>query len=168
MDPEIKAQFEETRRHFDVVAEGMRGELQLVSEHLSSRLESVSSRTDRIEPAVEETRRHFDVVTEGMRAHVQLVADETRRHFDVVADGMRAHVQLVADETRRHFDVVAEGMRSDVRLVAEGVSSLAERVDRVEENLREEIRQTRTDLTALITISYGDLDRRVRRLESDL
>ena len=124
MDPEIRAQFEETRRHFDVVAEGMRGELQLVSEHLSSRLESVSSRTDRIEPA--------------------------------------------AEETRRHFDVVAEGMRSDVRLVAEGVSSLAERVDRVEENLREEIRQTRTDLTALITISYGDLDRRVRRLESDL
>ena len=168
MDPEIRAQFEETRRHFDVVAEGMRGELQLVSEHLSSRLESVSSRTDRLEPAVEETRRHFDVVTEGMRAHVQLVADETRRHFDAVADGMRAHVQLVADETRRHFDVVAEGMRSDVRLVAEGVSSLAERVDRVEENLREEIRQTRTDLTALITVSYGDLDRRVRRLESDL
>jgi len=168
MDPEIRAQFEETRRHFDVVAEGMRGELQLVSEHLSSRLESVSSRTDRLEPAVEETRRHFDVVAEGMRAHVQLVADETRRHFDAVADGMRAHVQLVADETRRHFDVVAEGMRSDVRLVAEGVSSLAERVDRVEENLREEIRQTRTDLTALITVSYGDLDRRVRRLESDL
>ena len=168
MDPEIRAQFEETRRHFAVVAEGMRGELQLVSEHLSSRLESVSSRTDRLEPAVEETRRHFDVVAEGMRAHVQLVADETRRHFDAVADGMRAHVQLVADETRRHFDVVAEGMRSDVRLVAEGVSSLAERVDRVEENLREEIRQTRTDLTALITVSYGDLDRRVRRLESDL
>jgi len=168
MDPEIRAQFEETRRHFDVVTEGMRGELQLVSEHLSSRLESVSSRTDRLEPAVEETRRHFDVVAEGMRAHVQLVADETRRHFDAVADGMRAHVQLVADETRRHFDVVAEGMRSDVRLVAEGVSSLAERVDRVEENLREEIRQTRTDLTALITVSYGDLDRRVRRLESDL
>jgi len=146
MDPEIRAQFEETRRHFAVVAEGMRGELQLVSEHLSSRLESVSSRTDRIEPA----------------------AEETRRHFDVVAEGMRAHVQLVADETRRHFDVVADGMRSDVRLVAEGVSSLAERVDRVEENLREEIRQTRTDLTALITVSYGDLDRRVRRLESDL
>lgn len=145
MDPEIRAQFEETRRHFDVVAEGMRGELQLVSEHLSSRLESVPSRTDRLEPAVE----------------------ETQRHFDVVAKGTRAHVQLVADETRRHFDVVAEGMRSDVRLVAEGVSSLGERVDRVEQNLREEIRETRRDLTVLLTASYTDLDRRVRRLEGD-
>ena len=145
MDPEIRAQFEETRLHFDVAAEGMRGELQLVSAHLSSRLESVSSRTDRLEPAVE----------------------ETRRHFDVVAEGMRAHVQLVADETRRHFDVVAEGMRSDVRLVAEGVSSLGERVDRLEQNLREEIRETRRDLTALLTASYTDLDRRVWRLEGD-
>lgn len=145
MDPEIRAQFEETRRHFDVVAEGMRGELQLVSEHLSSRLESVSSRTDRLEPAVEETRHHFDVVTEGMRAHVQ----------------------LVADETRRHFDVVAEGMRSDIRLVAEGVSSLAERVDRLGENLRGEIRETRRDVRALLTASYTDLDRRMRHLEGD-
>jgi len=145
MDPEIRAQFEETRRHFDVLAEGMRGELHLVSENLSSRLESLSSRTDRLEPAVE----------------------ETRRHFDVVAEGMRAHVQLVADETRRHFDVVAEGMRSDIRLVAEGVSSLGERVDRVEHNLREEIRETRRDLTALLTVSYTDLDRPVRHLEGD-
>ena len=145
MDPEIRAQFEETRRHFDVGAEGMRGELQLVSEHLSSRLESVSSRTDRLEPAVE----------------------ETRRHFDVIAEGMRTHVQLVADETRRHFDVVAEGMRADVRLVAEGVSSLAERVDRLEQNLREEIRETRRDVTALLTASYTDLDRRMRHLEGD-
>ncbi len=167
MDPEIRAQFEETRRHFDVGAEGMRGELQLVSEHLSSRLESVSSRTDRLEPAVEETRRHFDVIAEGMRTHVQLVADETRRHFDVIAEGMRTHVQLVADETRRHFDVVAEGMRADVRLVAEGVSSLAERVDRLEQNLREEIRETRRDVTALLTASYTDLDRRMRHLEGD-
>src|SRR3990170_248156 len=77
---------------------------------------------------------------------------------------MDPEIRAQFEETRRHFDVVAEGMRSDVRLVAEGVSSLAERVDRVEENLREEIRQTRTDLTALITVSYGDLDRRVRRL----
>ncbi|MBI3625291.1 MAG: hypothetical protein HY215_03970, partial [Candidatus Rokubacteria bacterium] len=71
------------------------------------------------------------------------------------------------DETRRHFDVIAEGMRAEVRLVAEGVTALAERVDRVENNLREEIRETRRDLTSLLTASYTDLDRRVRRLEGD-
>ena len=107
----------------------------------------------------EETRRHFDDVAGGLQAQ----AVETRRHFHVVAGELRAQ----AVETRRHFDVVAEGMRADVRLVAEGVSSLAERVDRVEHNLREEIRETRRDLTALLTASYTDLDRRVRRLEAD-
>jgi len=89
--------------------------------------------------------------------------EETHRRIDAVARELRAQ----AEETRRHFDVVAEGMRADVRLVAEGVTSLAARVDRVEENLRQEIRETRRDLTALITVSYTDLDRRVRRFEGD-
>ncbi len=67
---------------------------------------------------------------------------------------LRAHLERIDsrfDETRRHFDVVAEGMRSDIRLVAEGVSSLSERVDRLEQNVREEIRETRRDLTSLLT-----------------
>ncbi len=111
----------------------------------------------------QETHRRIDAVAERMAAQIQLAAEQTCRHFGVVAGEMRAQ----AGETRHHFDVVAEGMRGDVRLVAEGVVSLAERVDRVEENLRQEIRETRRDLTALLTVSYTDLDRRVRRLESD-
>jgi len=83
---------------------------------------------------------------------------------------LRAYLERIDsrfDETRRHFDVVAEGTRAEVRLVAEGVTALAERVDRLEHNLREEIRETQRDLTALLTASYTDLDRRVRRLEGD-
>jgi hypothetical protein len=134
----MDSRVDETRHHFEAVAE-------------------------RMDSRVDETRHHFEAVAERMDSRV----DETRHHFDVVAEGMRADARLVADESRRHFDVVAEGMRADVRLVAEGVSSLAERVDRVEHNLREEIRETRRDLTALLTASYTDLDRRVRRLEGD-
>ena len=80
---------------------------------------------------------------------------------------MDPEIRAQFDETRRHFDVIAEGMRAEVRLVAEGVTALAERVDRLEHNLREEIRETRRGLTALLTESYTDLDRRVRRLEGD-
>jgi len=80
--------------------------------------------------------------------------DESDRRLEAVA----ARLDSPFDETRRHFDVVAEGMRSDIRLVAEGVSSLSERVDRLEHNLREEIRETRRDLTSLLTASYTDLD----------
>ena len=98
-----------------------------------------------------------------MDPEVRAEFEETHRRIDTVV----AQIQLAAEETRRHFDVVAEGMRADVRLVAEGVVSLGERVGRVGENLRQEIRETRRDLTALITVSYTDLDRRVRRLEDD-
>lgn len=80
---------------------------------------------------------------------------------------MDPEIRAQFDETRRHFDVIAEGMRAEVRLVAEGVTALAERVDRLGHNVREEIRETRRDLTALLTASYTDLDRRVRRLEGD-
>jgi cell division protein ZapA (FtsZ GTPase activity inhibitor) len=114
---------------------------------------------ERFDSRLDETRHHFEAVAERMDSRV----DETRHHFEAVAERMDSRV----DETRHHFDVVAEGMRADARLVAEGVSSLAERVDRVEHNLREEIRETRRDLTALLTASYTDLDRRVRRLEGD-
>ena len=85
-------------------------------------------------------------------------------------DDLRTYLERIDsrfDETRRHFDVVAEGMRAEVRLVAEGVTALAERVDRLEHNLREEIRETRRDLTSLLTASYTNLDRRVRRLEGE-
>ena len=94
----------------------------------------------------DETRRHVDEVASEVR-ELRAQAEETSRHVGELAGEVRAQ----AEETRRHFDVVAEGMRADVRLVAEGVVSLAERVDRVEENLREEIRETRRDLTALMT-----------------
>lgn len=98
-----------------------------------------------------------------MDPEIRAEFQETHRRIDAIAE----QVWLAAEETRRHFDVVAEGMRADVRLVAEGVASLAERVDRVEHNLRQEIRETRRDLTALLTVSYTDLNRRVRRLEGD-
>lgn len=100
---------------------------------------------------------------EAAVARIDSRLDENDRRLEAVA----ARVDSRFDETGRHFDVVAEGMRADTRLVAEGVSSLSERVDRLEHNLREEIRETRRDLTALLTASYTDLDRRVRRLEGD-
>jgi len=113
MDPEIRAQFEETRLHFDVAAEGMRGELQLVSAHLSSRLESVSSRTDRLEPAVEETRRHFDVVAEGMRSDVRLVAEGVSSLGERV-DRLEQNLREEIRETRRDLTALLTASYTDL------------------------------------------------------
>jgi hypothetical protein len=90
-----------------------------------------------------------------------------------------------ADEIKRHFGVVAEDLRSDVRAVAEGLGLLREEFDahRQEFNglrqevggLRQEFVAFRQDVArefdetrALIRLSYSELDRRVRTLESDV
>ena len=52
---------------------------------------------------------------------------------------MDPEIRAYLDENRRHFDVLAERMGSQVQLVAESVSSLADRLDRLEQNIREEI-----------------------------
>ncbi len=78
---------------------------------------------------------------------------------------MDPELRAYLDETRRHFDVVAEQMRGKLQLVAEGASSLANRLDRLEQNLREEILQAQRELSAMIKFSYAELDRRVQALE---
>jgi len=61
---------------------------------------------------------------------------------------------------------VAERLESRIQLVAEGVSSISERLDRVEENLREEILRSQRELSAMIRFSYAELDRRIQALEA--
>ena len=75
------------------------------------------------------------------------------------------------DEIKRHFNVVAEGLRSEIRTVAEGVGantdrldSLDERLDRLESRMTEEFGEVK----AMIRLSFGELDRRMRSLESDV
>ncbi len=65
-------------------------------------------------------------------------------------------------DTRRHFDVVGEQMRGDVRLLAETFST---RIDRLEENLREELLRSQRELSAMIKFSYAELQRRLEGLE---
>ena len=78
---------------------------------------------------------------------------------------MDPELRAYLDENRRHFDVVAEQMTARVQLVAEGVMALAERVDRVERNLREENLGAQRELSAMIRFSYAELERRIQTLE---
>jgi chaperonin cofactor prefoldin len=69
-----------------------------------------------------------------------------------------------AEDIKRHFNVVAETLRSEIRTVAEGVAATNERLDRIESRIEEEFNETR----AMIRLSFGELDRRLRTLESDV
>ena len=65
-------------------------------------------------------------------------------------------------DTRRHFDVVAEQVSADVRLLAEAFST---RIDRLEDNLREDLLRSQRELSAMIKFSYAELQRRIEGLE---
>lgn len=144
MDEELKRLIvdtgAETRRHFDVVAEGLRQELGATTAEL------------RQENA--ETRQHIDVVAEGLRQDLGAATTE-----------MRQHLNVVTAETRRHFDVVAEGMRQDVKGVAEGCLTVSERVDRLTDEMNDRFSETNGELK-LVTEAVGRLDTRVVKLEA--
>ena len=65
-------------------------------------------------------------------------------------------------EIKRHFGVVAEGLRSEIRQVAEAVASVQANLTSFKEEVRQEFEETR----AMIKLSYSELDRRIRVLES--
>ena len=68
------------------------------------------------------------------------------------------------DEVKRHFGIVAEDLRSDIRAVAEGQQNLRRDVESFRVDVAREFDETR----ALIRLSYGELDRRVRGLEGEV
>ena len=71
------------KRHFDVVAEGLRSEIRVVAEGL---------------------RSEIHVVAEGLQSELRVVDekgdrrfDDLKRHFDVVGESLRSDIRLVAE-----------------------------------------------------------------------
>jgi predicted phage gp36 major capsid-like protein len=72
------------------------------------------------------------------------------------------------DEIKRHFGVIQEQVRSDVKGVAEGQQALRAEMQREFSAVRSELAHESQETRALIRLSYGELDRRVKSLESDM
>ena len=68
------------------------------------------------------------------------------------------------EEIKRHFGVVAEDLRSEIRAVAEGQQDVRRELEVFRADVAREFEETR----GLIRLSYGELDRRVRGLESEV
>jgi predicted nucleic acid-binding Zn-ribbon protein len=69
-----------------------------------------------------------------------------------------------ADEIKRHFNVFADGLLSEIRTVAEGLEATNEKIDHLESRMTEEL----SEIKAMIRLSFGELDRRISSLESDV
>ena len=68
-----------------------------------------------------------------------------------------AHV-LAVFRCARHFDVVGEQLRTEIRTVAEGLQGFREVTTAEFKAVRGEIAETQ----AMIRLSFGELDRRIR------
>ncbi len=75
------------------------------------------------------------------------------------------------EDIKRHFSVVAEGLRSEMRLLAEGLGANNERLDRFEsrfDRIESRLGEDLGEIKAMIRLSFGELDRRIRSLEGDV
>ena len=68
------------------------------------------------------------------------------------------------EEIKRHFGIVAEGVRGDIRALAEGQLEIRREMGVFRADVSREFEETR----ALIRLSYGELDRRVKGLETEV
>ena len=68
------------------------------------------------------------------------------------------------EEIKRHFGVVADDLRGDIRALAEGQSEIRREMDVFRAEVSREFEETRS----LICLSYGELDRRVTGLETEV
>ena len=135
---------EDIKRHFDVVAEGLRNEIRAFDEGLRNELGTVDQ-------GLRQTLRdEIRAVDEGLR---QAMRGEIHAGDEALRSELRGEIR----DVKRHSDVVAESLRSEIRLVAEGVAGLDEKFTREFAKVREEIGEVK----GLLVVSYRDLDRRV-------
>jgi hypothetical protein len=121
---------------------------------------------------VDEIKRHFNEVADGLRSenadlkqHFNLFAEELRsENADLRRDfnALAVELRLENADLKRHFNVVAEGLRSEIRIVAEGLQGFREETAGEFRAVRGEI----SEVGALMRLSFGDLDRRLRALET--
>jgi ABC-type phosphate transport system auxiliary subunit len=81
---------------------------------------------------------------------------------------LKGDVRGIEERVIHQFHIITEGLREDVKQVAEGVMNVNEKLERVRQELKIEIRETRQEVLAAIKFSYAELDRRITVLESEV
>ncbi len=116
----IKEENEETRRHFDVVAEGLRSDIRLLAEghaalvekvdHLDAKVDRLETKVDRLEAKVDrlEIRMdHLETRMDGFEAKLDDFIVETRTNFEEV----RASIKFSYAELDRRITFLEAGFK---------------------------------------------------------
>lgn len=81
---------------------------------------------------------------------------------------LKGDVRGIEERIIHQFHIITEGLREDVKQVAERVMNVNEKLERVRQELKIEIQETRQEVLAAIKFSYAELDRRITVLESEV
>lgn len=120
----------------------------------------------------EELKSLFEAMRqENAAAHADTRAEIAAVRIDNAAAhaetrvNLRAYTDEKISELRRHFDVLTEAVRHEVQLVAEGYQALDNKLEREVHRLEDKMGHGFADTQAMIRISHGTLDRRLRKVE---
>jgi len=102
----------------------------------------------------------LDAKFDGLDAKVDAAVGRLDTKIDSAVERLDTKIDTQTDETKRHAMVLFEATRGEIRQVADVVASMNEKLDRVTGR----IPKMESDVD-LLKVAYGDLDRRVTRLE---
>ncbi len=102
----------------------------------------------------------LDAKFDGLDAKVDAAVGRLDTKIDSAVEQLDTKIDTQTDETKRHAMVLFEATRGEIRQVADVVASMNEKLDRVTGR----IPKMESDVD-LLKVAYGDLDRRVTRLE---
>ena len=136
-------------------------------DNIDGRLERVEARLDRIDGRLERVEARLDThltKDEFERARATfLTKDEFERaRATLLTEDEFAQARTEdREEMRSHFEIVTRHFQQQVGLVAEGHQMLLDGQARILDRLD----RLERDLGATIKLAFGDLDRRLRKLE---
>jgi uncharacterized small protein (DUF1192 family) len=115
------------------------------------------------------------------KGDLKIFKEEIIHQFHVVSEGVIDQVKLVAEgvatvneELERTRKELKEEIDNKTRPIAQAVielngrvGALAGKVDRIHQELKTEIQETRQEILAAVKFSYAELDRRITTLEKE-
>jgi chromosome segregation ATPase len=122
-------------------------------QHIDARLDAIENRLDAIENRLDAVENRLDAV-EKWQKYAEGQFKEIFRRLEII----ERHIH--------RFGLEIEAIKTDIKLVAEGHLMLNEKFDRLRTEALEHAITMRNDVLTLYRTTYGDLERRVKALET--
>ncbi len=113
-------------------------------------------------------QKFFEEQFSALKNHIDIRIDGLEKRMDNLEkrmDGLEKKMDS-AEKIIQKMGIEIEAIRSDVRLIAEGHVMLNEKFTRFESEYIRHAAEMRHDVLNLYKITYGELERRVKALET--